>query len=159
MRTTFGCFVAAVWTATAGVYAQDAASVPGDFGKATPYAQGAGASGNEGWRVVDPASVPPMLPRQSAVPTVLQPSVVVSESTPAPTPAGQAWPPAVFPPASAPVYAHPPQPVPPPVTAYRPLVPVAPPPAQYYLGRGLFGQPKLYVPEQPVRNFLRYLSF
>jgi hypothetical protein len=143
------------------LYAQDRASSPADFGKATPYAQGVVASGSEGWRVVDPASVPPMLPHSSAAPTVLQPSVVVSESASSsvPTPAGQTWPPTVFPPASAPVYAHPPQPVPPPVTAYRPLVPVAPPPAQYYLGRGLFGQPKLYVPEQPVRNFLRYLSF
>ncbi len=45
-----------------------------------------------------------------------------------------------------------------PVVTYRPLVPVVPLPAQYYLGQGLLGQPKLYVPNQPVRNFLRYLS-
>lgn len=45
-----------------------------------------------------------------------------------------------------------------PVVTYRPLVPVVPMPAQYYLGQGLLGQPKLYVPDQPLRNFLRYLS-
>jgi len=45
-----------------------------------------------------------------------------------------------------------------PVVTYRPLVPVVPMPAQYYVGQGLLGQPKLYVPAQPVRNFLRYLS-
>jgi len=45
-----------------------------------------------------------------------------------------------------------------PVITYKPLVPVVPMPAQYYLGQGLLGQPKLYVPNQPVRNFFRYLS-
>jgi hypothetical protein len=43
-------------------------------------------------------------------------------------------------------------------TTYRPLVPIAPMPASYYVGRGILGQPTLYVPGQPVRNFLRYLS-
>lgn len=45
-----------------------------------------------------------------------------------------------------------------PVVTYRPLVPVIPMPGQYYLGRGVLGQPKLYVPNQPLRNFVRYLS-
>ncbi len=45
-----------------------------------------------------------------------------------------------------------------PVVTYRPLVPVVPMPPQYYLGQGLLGQPKLYVPDQPLRNFLRYLT-
>jgi hypothetical protein len=45
-----------------------------------------------------------------------------------------------------------------PLIQYKPLVPVSPMPSQYYIGRGLLGQPKLYVPQQPVRNFLRYLS-
>ena len=146
MRIGIGCFVAAVLAVTTVGHSQDRGSLPA-------------ASGGDGWRVVDPASLPPVLPGQAAAPTVFQPSVVVSEPAPSQLPSSQAWPPVVFPPASAPVYAHPPQPVPPPVTAYRPLVPIAPPPPQYYLGRGLFGQPKLYVPEQPVRNFLRYLSF
>lgn len=44
------------------------------------------------------------------------------------------------------------------VVTYRPVLPVIPMPAQYYLGRGLLGQPKLYVPNQPLRNFVRYLS-
>ena len=38
---------------------------------------------------------------------------------------------------------------------YRPLVPVVPMPPSYYVGRGVLGQPTLYVPGQPVRNFLR----
>ena len=45
-----------------------------------------------------------------------------------------------------------------PVVTYKPLVPMVPLPAQYYLGQGLLGQPKLYVPDQPLRNFLRYLT-
>ncbi len=45
-----------------------------------------------------------------------------------------------------------------PVVTYRPLVPAVPMPAQYFLGQGLLGQPKLYVPDQPLRNFFRYLS-
>lgn len=45
-----------------------------------------------------------------------------------------------------------------PVITYRPVVPVIPMPGQYYVGRGLLGQPKLYVPNQPLRNFVRYLS-
>ena len=155
MRIGVGCFVAAVLAVTTVGHAQDRGSLPAEAVRTVPFAQ----SGGNGWRVVDPASLPPTLSGQAAVPTVVQPSVVVSEPAPSQLPSSQAWPPVVFPPASAPVYAHPPQPVPPPVTAYRPLLPIAPPPPQYYLGRGLFGQPKLYVPEQPVRNFLRYLSF
>ncbi|MHB8953900.1 MAG: hypothetical protein ACYC4U_13100 [Pirellulaceae bacterium] len=31
-------------------------------------------------------------------------------------------------------------------------------PAGYVLGQGLIGQPKLYKPGEPVRNFLRYIS-
>ena len=42
---------------------------------------------------------------------------------------------------------------------YRPLLPVSPSSPPYYVGQGLLGQPKVYMPGQPVRNFLRYLSF
>ena len=45
-----------------------------------------------------------------------------------------------------------------PVVVYRPLVKVAPQPHSYIYGRGIIGQPKVYVPGQPVRNFFRYLS-
>lgn len=31
-------------------------------------------------------------------------------------------------------------------------------PASYVMGRGLIGQPKVYVPGQPIMNFLRYLT-
>ncbi len=47
------------------------------------------------------------------------------------------------------------------VRVLRPTV-VLPPaptvPEGYVVGRGLIGQPKLYKPGQPVRNFLRYIS-
>ncbi len=48
------------------------------------------------------------------------------------------------------------QPVSPaPLVVYQPVVAAGP---QYVLGRGILGQPKLYVEGQPVRNFLRWLS-
>jgi hypothetical protein len=31
-------------------------------------------------------------------------------------------------------------------------------PEGYVVGRGLIGQPKLYKPGQPVRNFLRFIT-
>ncbi|MFI4873887.1 MAG: hypothetical protein ACIALR_01020 [Blastopirellula sp. JB062] len=49
---------------------------------------------------------------------------------------------------------------PPPVrfnTTYRPVLPVAGIPADFSVGQGLYGQPKVYVDNQPVRNFFRYL--
>ncbi len=45
----------------------------------------------------------------------------------------------------------------PPRDAYQPLLPLAAPPSRYYVGQGLIGQPKVYVPGQPVRNFFRYV--
>ncbi len=48
-----------------------------------------------------------------------------------------------------------------PVRVLRPILTTPPAPAVpdgYVLGRGLIGQPKLYKPGQPVRNFLRYIS-
>ena len=60
-----------------------------------------------------------------------------------------------------------------PIVYQRPVSPVVPPPPQYYvppvlpiggapagatIGRGVLGQPTVYVPGQPVRNVLRYLS-
>jgi hypothetical protein len=45
-----------------------------------------------------------------------------------------------------------------PYTSYRTVAPVAAVPTRYYVGRGILGQPKLYVPGQPLRNFVRYLS-
>ena len=50
------------------------------------------------------------------------------------------------------------QPVLPPRVVYRPILPLAPVPETYYTGQGVLGQPKLYVPGQPIRNFLRYLG-
>lgn len=41
---------------------------------------------------------------------------------------------------------------------YRPVITLRPMPASYVVGRGLIGQPTVYVPGQPVRNFLRYIS-
>ncbi len=41
---------------------------------------------------------------------------------------------------------------------FRPLIPLVPPPPVYYFGQGVLGQPKVYVPGQPLRNVLRYLT-
>lgn len=49
-------------------------------------------------------------------------------------------------------------PCPPASCAYKPLVAVAAMPPSYEIGRGILGQPKLYVPGQPVRNFVRWLT-
>jgi hypothetical protein len=46
----------------------------------------------------------------------------------------------------------------PPVYSYRPAMPVSAMPADYYFGRGLIGQPKVYVQGQPVRNALRFIT-
>ena len=45
-----------------------------------------------------------------------------------------------------------------PYSPYRPLMPVLSMPPNYFVGRGILGQPKVYVPGQPVRNVLRYLT-
>lgn len=49
---------------------------------------------------------------------------------------------------------------PPPVrfnTTYRPVLPVAGIPADFSVGQGIYGQPRVYVDDQPVRNFFRYI--
>jgi hypothetical protein len=47
---------------------------------------------------------------------------------------------------------------PPPGFFYRPLLPLSTVPRDYFVAQGIYGQPKVYVPRQPVRNFLRYLT-
>jgi hypothetical protein len=49
-------------------------------------------------------------------------------------------------------------PVRPAMVSYRPLVPLVAMPRTYRIGRGILGQPKLYVPGQIVRNAFRYLT-
>lgn len=65
-------------------------------------------------------------------------------------------------PSLKPVMLQPPVPVnsAPRVLVLRPIIPLVPPapPSGYVVGRGLIGQPTLYLPGQPIRNFLRYLS-
>ncbi len=41
---------------------------------------------------------------------------------------------------------------------FRPVIAPFPMPAQYEVGRGIVGQPKIYVPGQPIRNFLRWVT-
>lgn len=43
-------------------------------------------------------------------------------------------------------------------TTFRPLLDLTPSYNQQYVGQGIFGQPKVYVPGQPVLNALRYIS-
>jgi hypothetical protein len=67
-----------------------------------------------------------------------------------------------LPPTSPPLTASPPvievPACPQPTCAYRSLVTVTAMPPAYEVGRGILGQPKLYVPRQPVRNFVRWLT-
>jgi len=42
--------------------------------------------------------------------------------------------------------------------AWRPVLPLLSTQPNYYVGQGIIGQPKVYVPQQPLRNFLRYLT-
>ena len=46
----------------------------------------------------------------------------------------------------------------PPRSQYKPVVTFTRMPSKYYVGRGIIGQPKVYVPGQPIRNFFRYIS-
>jgi hypothetical protein len=44
------------------------------------------------------------------------------------------------------------------VHTFKPVMALPPTATGYQLGHGLLGQPKVYVPGQPIRNFVRYLS-
>lgn len=43
-------------------------------------------------------------------------------------------------------------------TSWRPLLNLTPAPQEQFIGQGIFGQPKVYVPGQPILNTLRYIS-
>jgi hypothetical protein len=45
-----------------------------------------------------------------------------------------------------------------PSVPWRPIVNIRSMPDSYVVGQGIIGQPKVYVPGQPVRNFIRYIS-
>jgi hypothetical protein len=40
---------------------------------------------------------------------------------------------------------------------WAPLIPIKAPPTNYVVGQGLWGQPKVYIPNQPIRNGIRYI--
>ena len=46
-----------------------------------------------------------------------------------------------------------------PQTGYQSPVVLGQNPSNHYIGRGIVGQPKLYVSGQPIRNALRFLTF
>ena len=45
-----------------------------------------------------------------------------------------------------------------PSVPWRPIVNIRQMPNNYVVGQGIIGQPKVYVPSQPVRNFIRYIT-
>lgn len=45
-----------------------------------------------------------------------------------------------------------------PSVPWRPIVNIRSMPNNYVVGQGLIGQPKVYVPQQPLRNFIRYIT-
>lgn len=98
-----------------------------------------------------------LAPRQVTGPASGGPPVTYNASVPAPLwlpPPPSPWSTPVVAVSAGTVVAAPSAPV----VTYRPLLPVIAMPGQYYFGRGVLGQPKLYVPNQPLRNFVRYLS-
>jgi hypothetical protein len=46
----------------------------------------------------------------------------------------------------------------PPTVVYRPALVAPPPVVAYYYARPVIVRPKVYVPGQPVRNFLRAIT-
>ncbi len=64
-------------------------------------------------------------------------------------PAGMVAPVGVVAPASVPVAQGP----------VPPLLPITRPPRSLYVSNGLLGQPVIYAPGQPIRNFFRYFTF
>lgn len=107
--------------------------------------------------------------RTTALQPVSPPSLAgppPAEITPSETRSDQPQPGAAYPVQSqpCPVVAGPPAvvyrraPLYAPATVYRPVVRLAPMPRSVTVGRGVVGQPTIYVPGQPVRNFLRWLS-
>ena len=45
-----------------------------------------------------------------------------------------------------------------PVVMFRPIVSLGPMPSTYAICRGIYGQTTVYVPGQPIRNAVRYIS-
>jgi hypothetical protein len=45
-----------------------------------------------------------------------------------------------------------------PYVAYSPIVPIVPAYPNVVVGRGIIGQPKAYVPGQPLRNAIRFIT-
>ncbi len=45
-----------------------------------------------------------------------------------------------------------------PYVAYKPIVPIVPAYPNAVVGRGIIGQPKAYVPGQPLRNAIRFVT-
>lgn len=93
------------------------------------------------------------LPPTSLPPASLPPSLRPNDNI-APQP-NSSGPPCVCAPVGQPTYSYL---APQPTYAYRQSIPVSQLPGNYYFGRGLIGQPKVYVPGQPVRNAVRFIS-
>ncbi|MGY8768098.1 MAG: hypothetical protein ACKVH8_06680 [Pirellulales bacterium] len=95
----------------------------------------------------DPASIRPSL-NQTIVPSYVNPpATTIRYTTPPPTIR------------YAPIVAVPPVLVVEPKrnTTFKPVIPFTGVPNNYSVGQGMLGQPKLYMDQQPVRNFFRYL--
>lgn len=98
-------------------------------------------------RAVDPASIPPSLNQRIVPAYAAPPATTIRYITPPPT--------IRF----APIVVAPPVLVVDPRrnTTFKPVIPFAGMPNNYSIGQGMLGQPKLYMDQQPVRNFFRYL--
>jgi hypothetical protein len=116
---------------TTGDCACSPPSLPSGYGTAAPVVAGSG-------------------PTPSVVSTTGNPWAVVSAARPVVNPCSPcSLPTTVCSPAACAAGA--------PVVAYRPVVATPPLPPRHRFGRGLIGQPVVYVDGQPVRNALRWL--
>lgn len=108
-----------------------------------------------------PSSLPSSLPAASLPPTLrpeddgIAPRVVGSAPPPTTGSIPNGGIPCMCVPMGQPTYSYF---APQPTYVYRQSLPVSQLPGNYYFGRGLIGQPKVYVPGQPVRNAIRYIS-
>ncbi|MCC9605972.1 hypothetical protein LOC68_20225 [Blastopirellula sp. JC732] len=112
------------------------------------------------WSAATPSTTTYAAPAPTT--TSVSPAVCYSSPNPIPTvaPATYAAPAPTTIVTQSPIITGPTVVSPPPVrfnTTYRPILPVAGIPADFSVGQGIYGQPRVYVDNQPVRNFFRYI--
>jgi hypothetical protein len=158
MKPSLNAFLSVAATLAIVLSATDAALAEINFTKRVmkvlhlPVSQPTAATPPEERTVLKPPSI-------TGAPTIEYDSPTtppIPQPVPAPAQVPQGT--TVLRPIAPPVVVYRPAPIYQPRWVYRPVVPLARPPKTYVVGRGVLGQPKVYVPAQPVRNILRWIS-